>query len=138
MSERAPARKVELIPIDQITVLNPRIRSRKVFQEIVASIAEIGLKRPITITRRVGPDGPRYDLVCGQGRLEAFQQLGQQEIPAFVINADPQACLIKSLVENCARRQHHAIDLLHDIGGMKERGYDNRIVLEPFELSYQV
>ena len=29
-----------------------------------------------------------------------------------------------SLVENCARRQHRAIDLLHDIEGLKSRGYD--------------
>lgn len=135
MSEKASARKVELIPIDQITVLNPRIRSRKVFQEIVDSIAEIGLKRPITVTRRAGPDGPCYDLVCGQGRLEAFEQLGQREIPAFVIEADPQACLIKSLVENCARRQHRAIDLLHDIGGMKERGYSDAEITRKTGLS---
>jgi len=30
-----------------------------------------------------------------------------------------------SLVENFARRQHRAIDLLHDIEGMKERGYND-------------
>jgi ParB family chromosome partitioning protein len=29
-----------------------------------------------------------------------------------------------SLVENCARRQHRAIDLLHDIEGLKNRGYE--------------
>ena len=29
-----------------------------------------------------------------------------------------------SLVENFARRQHRAIDLLHDIEGLKRRGYD--------------
>lgn len=125
MPDKTPAKQVELIPVDRITVVNPRVRSRKVFQEIVASIADIGLKRPITITRRNGPDGMRYDLVCGQGRLEAFQQLGQRDIPAFVIDADPQACLVKSLVENCARRQHRAIDLVHDIGGMKKRGYSD-------------
>lgn len=41
--------KVELIPIDAIDVINPRARSRKVFQEIVDSIAAVGLKRPITV-----------------------------------------------------------------------------------------
>jgi ParB family chromosome partitioning protein len=125
MRDKAPAKQVELVPVDRITVVNPRVRSRKVFQEIVASIADIGLKRPITVRRRNGSDGARYDLVCGQGRLEAFQQLGQRDIPALVIDADPQACLVKSLVENCARRQHRAIDLVHDIGGMKDRGYSD-------------
>jgi len=116
---------IEMVPVHLITILNPRVRNAKVFREIVASIAEIGLKRPITVTRRNGSQTVQYDLVCGQGRLEAFQQLGQTEIPAFVIDADPQACLVKSLVENCARRQHRAIDLVHDIGGMKERGHSD-------------
>ena len=31
-----------------------------------------------------------------------------------------------SLVENLARRQHRAIDLLHDIEGLKKRGYASR------------
>ena len=68
---------VELIPIERITVINPRVRNKKIFKEIVENIAEIGLKRPITVTRRDDADGPRYALVCGQGRLEAYQALGQ-------------------------------------------------------------
>ena len=39
-------------------------------------------------------------LVCGQGRLEAFQSLGQREIPALVVEADSDDCLVMSLVEN--------------------------------------
>ncbi|MGX1101298.1 plasmid partitioning protein RepB C-terminal domain-containing protein [Amorphus sp. MBR-141] len=128
---------VQLVPVDRITVLNPRARNRKVFREIVTNIAAVGLKRPITVTRRDGPEGLHYDLVCGQGRLEAFQQLGQREIPAFVIEADQQACLVKSLVENCARRQHRAIDLVHDIGGMKERGYADADIARKTGLSLE-
>ena len=107
---------VELIPIDRISVANPRVRNQRIFSEIVDNIAEIGLKKPITVTRRADDaDGPRFYLVCGQGRLEAYQALGQTTIPALVIEADAEERMIKSLVENCARRQHKAIDLLHDI-----------------------
>ncbi len=116
---------VVLVPVELINVINPRVRNKKNFDEIVANIAEVGLKRPITVTQRDHPDGKRFDLVCGQGRLEAFQILGQREIPAFVVDADNENCLVMSLVENIARRQHRAIDLLHDIEGMKRRGYDN-------------
>jgi ParB family transcriptional regulator, chromosome partitioning protein len=123
MKVARPAQRIEWIPLDRITVMNPRIRNKRVFREIVDNIAQIGLKRPITVTRRVEADGPFYDLVCGQGRLEAYQALGQSEIPALVVSADPEDCLIASLVENCARRQHSAFDLLQDIGGMRERGY---------------
>lgn len=115
--------EVELIPVELINVVNPRVRNKKVFKEIVANIAEVGLKKPITVARRTQPDGPKYDLVCGQGRLEAYQSLGQREIPAFVIEADGEDCLVMSLVENLARRQHRAIDLLRDIEGLKQRGY---------------
>jgi len=118
-----PAQRVEMIPIERITILNPRVRSQKNFKEIVDNIAQLGLKKPITVTRRAEAGGPFYDLVCGQGRLEAYKILGQAEVPALVVTADPEDCLVASLVENCARRHHRAIDLLHDIHGMRERGY---------------
>ncbi len=121
MSGARPAQRIEWIALDRITVVNPRTRNIRVFKEIVDNIAQVGLKRPITVTRRVEAGGPFYDLVCGQGRLEAYQALGQQEVPALVVTADPEDCLIASLVENCARRQHSATDLLQDIGGMRER-----------------
>ena len=120
-----PAQRVEMIPIDRITVVNPRLRNKKVFKGIVENIAEVGLKRPITVTSRHGEDGPLYDLVCGQGRLEAFRQLGQAEVPALIVTADQEDCFVASLVENCARRQHQAVDLLQDILGMRERGYSD-------------
>ncbi|GBQ56947.1 plasmid partitioning protein RepB C-terminal domain-containing protein [Komagataeibacter swingsii] len=122
MSAR-PAQRVEMVPVERITVLNPRIRNPRMFREIVDSIARIGLKRPITVTRRAGADGPFYDLVCGQGRLEAFLELGETEIPALVVNADMEDCLVASLVENCARRHHRSLDLLQNIGGMRQRGH---------------
>jgi ParB family chromosome partitioning protein len=117
------ARLIEMIPIDQINVVNPRVRNKKVFKEIVENISQIGLKRPVTVAKRITADGPRYDLVCGQGRLEAFRNLGQRQIPALVVEADSEDCLVMSLVENLARRQRRAIELLHDIDGLKQRGY---------------
>lgn len=117
------AQAVEMIPIDLIDVVNPRTRNKRVFREITESIATVGLKKPITVSRRQHDDGDRYDLVCGQGRLEAFQSLGQREIPALVVTADGDDCLVMSLVENIARRQHRSIDLLQDIEGLKKRGY---------------
>jgi ParB family chromosome partitioning protein len=125
----------ELIPMDRITVVNPRVRNRKAFDAIVENIAELGLKRPITVAEREGEDGPHYELVCGQGRLEAFEELGQTEIPAVVINASSEDCLVMSLVENLARRQHRALDLLRDIKGLKERGYSGPEIARKTHLS---
>ena len=99
MKRSHEAQAVEMIPIERITVINPRVRNKKKFKEIISNIAEIGLKKPITVTRRDETDGARYDLVCGQGRLEAYQVLGQSEIPALVVDADTEDCMLMSLVE---------------------------------------
>lgn len=118
--------QVTLILTDRIRVLNPRVRNRRTFEEMVANIARIGLKRPITLAPRAGTDPQEYDLVCGQGRLEAFIELKQDRIPAIVIEADESQCLVMSLVENCARRQHNPIDLMREIGALRGRGYNDR------------
>lgn len=134
-----PAQRVEMIPIDRITIVNPRLRNKKIFKGIVDNISDIGLKRPITVTSRQGADGPLYDLVCGQGRLEAFRQLGQTEVPALIVTADAEDCLVASLVENCARRQHQAVDLLQDIVGMRKRGHaDSEIAQKTGLTTYYV
>lgn len=130
-------KKVEMIPTDHIVVVNPRVRNKKSFKEIVANIADIGLKKPITVSRRNTSEGPRYDLVCGQGRLEAYRLLGQHEIPALVVEAGTEDCMVMSLVENCAHRQHSAIDLLHDIEGLKRRGYDDAKIAQKTGLTLE-
>ncbi|WP_207545825.1 plasmid partitioning protein RepB C-terminal domain-containing protein [Salipiger thiooxidans] len=124
--EEHHATEVSLVPTDRIRVLNPRVRNPRTFADMVENIAKIGLKRPITVTRRTHTDPQEYDLVCGQGRLEAFIQLKQKAIPAIVIDADESDCLVMSLVENCARRQHRPIDLMREIGTLRERGYSER------------
>lgn len=130
------ATTIQLIPIDRIEVINPRIRNKRSFDEIVKNIAALGLKKPITVNQIVGDDGPRYELVCGQGRLEAYRSLGQSEIPALVINAEREDCLIRSLVENCARRRHSALELFRGISGLKERGYTESEIAAKTGLSY--
>jgi ParB family chromosome partitioning protein len=117
---------VTLIPTDRIRILNPRVRNRRTFEEMVENIAKIGLKRPITVAHRAETDPAEYDLVCGQGRLEAFMELQQDAIPAIIIVADESACLVMSLVENCARRQHKPIDLMREISNLRKRGYNDR------------
>jgi len=127
----AARRELKTIPIDQVRILNPRARNQRNFQEIVNSIARVGLKRPITVSpRRSDADAFQYDLVCGQGRIEAFLRLGQTEIPATIIHAAESDCLVMSLVENCARRQHRAIDLLEDINTLRGRGYGDKEIAD--------
>ncbi len=113
-----------LIDIDRINILNPRARNQKVFREIATNMTEVGMKRPITVMpSRSGAPGKDYDLVCGQGRIEAFQACGQTQIWALVIDATAEQGMIMSLVENLARRQHRSLDLLKGVQLLQQEGY---------------
>lgn len=112
------------VAIAEIRIINPRTRSKKRFQEIVKSIQAVGLKKPVTLTRRsMADDGTQYDLVCGQGRIEAFLALGQTTIPAAVIEASREDQFVMSLVENIARRPTSNKDLLREVQTLRARGY---------------
>jgi ParB family chromosome partitioning protein len=127
----------EMIPTNEIDVVNPRVRNQKTFRDIVSNIATIGLKRPITVARTGKQDGPKYELVCGQGRLEAYKALGQIEIPAIVIDASSADAMVMSLVENVARRHHQSAELLQDIEGLKRRGYGEAEIAKKTDLSIE-
>jgi len=125
MMTKPSRQRIEMIPLAQINVLNPRSRNKRQHREIVENIEAVGVKRPITVSRKNGSDPIRYDLICGEGRVEAFRMLGATEIPAIVIEAPETDCLVMSLVENIARRQHRPIDLMQEIGNLHKRGYSD-------------
>jgi ParB family transcriptional regulator, chromosome partitioning protein len=112
-----------MVPIHGIEILNPRARNRRVFDELVSSIKAVGLKRPVTVRR--APKGDGYELVCGQGRLEAFIALGEAAIPAMVIEATREECYVMSLVENLARRNLSPLELIREVGLLRDRGYNH-------------
>ncbi len=127
---------VTLVPIARIEVLNSRDRNMKVFEEIVESIQLIGLKKPITVAERAGDDGqPKYLLVCGEGRLNAFRILGETHIPALVVDVSDEDAFIMSLAENIARRGYRPLEILADIELLRERGYSADVIIQKTGLS---
>jgi ParB family chromosome partitioning protein len=116
---------VERIPIDQIHIANPRSRSQGKWQVIVANVREVGLKKPITVVRRkeLSEDGKLFDLVCGQGRIEAFVALGETTIPAIITEASREDQFLMSLVENIARRPTSNREIIREVRALRERGY---------------
>lgn len=117
---------IAIIPIEEINILNPRVRNQIIAEEIRQNIRTVGLKRPITVTpRKDDKNGKKYDLVCGQGRLEAFVAAGEREIPAIVRDVSVEDAHIMSLVENIARRNSNALELLQSIKYLKSQGYED-------------
>ena len=127
---------IENIPIAHIHIANPRARNQQKWNEIVGSIRSIGLKRPITVSKRSQPgaDGKLYDLVCGQGRIEAFIALGEDTIPAIVIEASREDRYLMSLVENIARRPSSNRDIFHEVKALVDRGYSSETIAEKLGL----
>jgi ParB family transcriptional regulator, chromosome partitioning protein len=129
-------RSIQLIAIERISIPNPRVKTKRAFRGLVESIAKLGLKRPITVTQN-GADHTQFQLVCGQGRLQAFIELGQASIPAVVIQATPEEAIIKSLVENCVRRQELYVEPFRDIRNLMQREYSNEDIAKKTGLSLE-
>ena len=130
-------KEIQMIAIERIRILNPRHREKKRFELIVESIKNLGLKKPIQVSLRSVKDGeePGYDLVCGQGRIEAFQALGYTEIPAEVVEISKEDRMLRSLVENLARRNPSAFDLIREIERLKAQGYSNVAIGKKLDIS---
>ena len=115
---------VQMIKISEIEIINPRGRNKKKHQMIIENIVKLGLKKPITVSPKLDDEGSkRFNLVCGQGRLEAFLSQKEEYIPAIVVNASKEECLLMSLVENLARRRQPNIELVKEIAALQKRGY---------------
>lgn len=88
------------IPIEQITTFD-RVRqaSRPQVDVLVASIREVGLLNPITVT----PTENGFALVAGMHRLEACRALGMTAVPAITLDLDANQRIIAECDENlCA------------------------------------
>lgn len=126
---------VMLISVEEIHILNPRVRNQVIAEEIRQNIRTVGLKRPITVTpRKDQKNGKKYDLVCGQGRLEAYIATGEQKIPAIIRVVSEEDAHIMSLVENIARRNSNALELLQSIKYLKNQGYEDDVIAEKTNL----
>jgi len=121
--------RLESVPIAQIRVINPRDRNRHTFNGIVNNIQVVGLKKPITVFKRpVAADGTQYDLVCGQGRLEAVSALGGTHIPAVITDASLKERYLMSLVENIARKRPLHSALVREVQRLRELGCRNNAI----------
>ncbi len=105
---------VQEIPVESIKVFVSRSREDEPFRRMKASIEKEGLKVPIQVRAiddwpaadRKRPEGGhyRFELICGQGRLEAAKQLGWRKIAALVVDAPEAEIVGRFLAENMIRR----------------------------------
>lgn len=104
------------IPVEDIKFFVRRSRGETAYARLKQSIKEVGLKTPIGVReitdrtkskrRRPSKNGLyNYELVYGQGRLQAFRDLDIPEIPAVIVDVSEQEIVGRFLAENTMRRK---------------------------------
>jgi len=96
-------------------------------EELVSSIKQAGLLQPVVVRRANGGAAGSYELIAGERRLRACQQLGWERIPAVQRDADDRTLLTLALIENLQRDDLSPVD--------EARGYE-RLIAE-FKLAQQ-
>lgn len=106
---------VREIDVDAVKFFVRRSRASGAYSRLKDSIREVGLKQPIHVkdiatwnrSNRKRPDGGyyNYELICGQGRLQAFRDLGLARIPALIIDVPEQEIVGRFLAENVMRKK---------------------------------
>lgn len=99
------------VEISRISVnpFQPRTKfNREKLNELIISVRNIGLIQPITV-KKVSKN--TYQLISGERRLRAFQELKINKIPAYIRKADDHQSLEMALVENIHRQDLDSIEI---------------------------
>ena len=92
---------------------NPRNPRQKFdesgLQELADSIRERGIVQPILVRHLAGVDNA-YEIIAGERRWRAAQQVGLHEVPIVVIDADDRQSLEYAIIENVQRSDLNALE----------------------------
>ncbi|HET9418165.1 MAG TPA: ParB/RepB/Spo0J family partition protein [Chthoniobacterales bacterium] len=96
------------------SVVPSRLQPRKDFapealQELVDSIRQHGIIQPLIVRQT----GGRYELIAGERRWRAAQELGLSEVPIIIRSANDLEVLELSLIENLQRSDLNPIEEAH-------------------------
>ena len=117
-------RRYEQIPCEKIKVINPRNRDREQFEMNVQSIDQVGLMKPIRVNDKFLERTGLYELICGEGRLQAHQKLGRTTVLAEVVTCTRKEAYLQSLVENLARTKPGSMEFARELKRLHDEGWD--------------
>src|ERR1700744_4936034 len=95
-SDIAPGDKIHHVDLHSVSPspFQPRKEfAAEALQELVSSIREHGIIQPLIVRRTNG----RHELIAGERRLRAAQELGLQHVPVIIRTADDLEVLELSL-----------------------------------------
>src|SRR5437763_10430163 len=97
--------------IDLATIVPSALQPRKDFarealQELIDSIRQHGIIQPLIVCQA----GARFELIAGERRWRAAQEIGLTEVPAIIRRANDLEDLELSLIENLKRADLNPIE----------------------------
>jgi ParB family chromosome partitioning protein len=104
-----PGERVHRINLASIipSPLQPRKDfAQEALQELVASIRQHGIIQPLIVRQA----GARFELIAGERRWRAAQEIGLAEVPAIIRSANDLEVLELSLIENLQRADLNPIE----------------------------
>jgi len=117
-------RRYAEVPIDQVKVINSRNRDKEQFDMNIESIESVGLMKPIRVNDKFIETTGFYELICGEGRLLAHQQLGKTKVMAEIVTCTRKEALLQSLIENIARTKPGSMDFARELKRLLDEGCD--------------
>ena len=99
------------------SALQPRKNfARDALQELIDSIRQHGIIQPLIVRKLAtaspsdGGAGARFELIAGERRWRAAQEIGLKEVPAIIRSANDLEVLELSLIENLQRADLNPIE----------------------------
>lgn len=97
--------------------LNPRKTfDEGAIKELAQSIEQNGLIQAITLRKKKGENGEKYEIVCGECRYRAHVLLGRETIEAVVKELDDKQAFACMVIENLQRKD---IDPMEEASALK-------------------
>lgn len=112
ISSRSSGPRIRMIPLDKIDPNPQQARSQLGnLDELMASIKAKGVLEPILVR----PKNDRYEIIAGERRLVASNNIGLTEIPCIEMNVKDSESLELALIENLQRKD---LDVFEEADGL--------------------
>ena len=135
----ARIKEVREIPLADLQIGLGQVRLRDVskeLDELADSIRKVGLLEPIVVCESEAPG--KFEIITGQRRYMAHQELQQETIMAAVLDerVDETTAKVLSVTENLVRRDLNSADLIDACTHLYHKYGSIRLVAEQTGLPY--
>ncbi len=112
---------IQVKEIKLVEIATSPLNPRKTFdegaiKELAQSIEQNGLIQAITLRKKKGENGEKYEIVCGECRYRAHVLLGRETIEAVVKELDDKQAFACMVIENLQRKD---IDPMEEASALK-------------------